>query len=380
MTSAYQQSIQASARLQQAQAGLHPQLSYTLQAGGSNGDVLQPPPDQETFYAVSNSLNLNLPVGQRPGLLVRQAESQLEATRAQGDSARQTLLGQVITAYYDILRNSALLQVAQETEAEARRQLQDAQRRQRAGDVPELDVIRAQVPLATAQSNVLAAANALHVAQLTFNDLVGHAATETPTMADIADADLVVPWSLEDASSRALARAPEVKAAQATVQAQEAALALARLYRTPAVSLTATDYRSNDLTGFGRLDTVQGQAIFPLSDAGLGRAQVREAQAALDLARSQLETTRKAVLLQSGTAWASADTRIRQLGAARTARDVARMSYDKTRQGYQAGLFPLTDVLTAYASLTQARLAYEQARYDAAAALAALRLQVEGQP
>ena len=48
------------------------------------------------------------------------------------------------------------------------------------------------------------------------------------------------------------------------------------------------------------------------------------------------------------------------------ARDIAQISYDKTRLGYVNGLFPLSDVLNAQAALTQAQIAYTQAVYSAA--------------
>ncbi|HEY3998775.1 MAG TPA: TolC family protein [Candidatus Xenobia bacterium] len=376
--SARQQVRQAQARVQEAQAGLHPQLTFTTQLGGSSADVLQPPPPYETFYTFSNSLNLTIPVGSRPGLLVAQAESQLAATQAQSQSARRTLVGQVVTAYFNILKDAALLEVARETEAEARRQLDDAQKRQRAGDVPELDVIKAQVPVTTAEATVLTAANTLHVAQITFNDLMGQNAADVPTLQDVALGQ--VPWPLEEAQKIALARSPEVTAAQANVQADAAALASARHYHTPTLTVSATDLRSSDVTAFSREDTVQAQAVFPVSDAGLGKAQVREAEAALEGARFGLATARKAALLNSGTAWANAQTLLAQVDVARTAQTTAQISYEKTREGYQNGLFPLTDVLAAASTLTQARLNYIAARYDAAAAVETLRLQVEGNP
>ena len=58
--------------------------------------------------------------------------------------------------------------------------------------------------------------------------------------------------------------------------------------------------------------------------------------------------------------------------AAGVARDVAQTAYDRTVQGYAAGLFPLTDVLDAQTVLVQARIAYAQAVYEAAAAVSAL--------
>ncbi|MHB2018332.1 MAG: TolC family protein [Candidatus Xenobia bacterium] len=371
---ARQQQAQVEARLGQAQAGTRLSSSYSLGVQGASADVIQPPPAYESFVTVTNNFNLNLPVGSKPGLLVLQSNAQVEAARAQTATAELTLRNQVVTAYYDVLRNRALLGVAQDTLAQARRQLQDAEKRQRAGDVPELDVLRAQVPVATAESGVLNAQNTLHVAQLTFNDLVGHPAGESPQVADTVTTTL--PWTLPEAQQKAVARSPQIHAALATLRAQQMALAAARLYRTPSLALVAGDVRSTDQTAFSREDSVQALITWPLTDGGLGKAQIAEAQAALAAAQAQLEVARKTVLLSSANAWSTAQTRIQQLQSAKVAADVAQVSYDKTRRGYSAGLFPLINVLDALNTLTQARLAYAQARYDAAAAVAALRLMV----
>src|SRR5205085_7417492 len=118
---------------------------------GSNADVYQPPPPHETFGTLQNTLTVPIPIGGRERLAIRQAREELAVAQAQYESARLTLTGQVSTAYYNLLRQQALLQIAQENLAAAQRQLSEAQRRNAAGDVPNLDVTRAQVPVALAQ-------------------------------------------------------------------------------------------------------------------------------------------------------------------------------------------------------------------------------------
>src|SRR5439155_21686540 len=111
----------------------------------------------------------------------------------------------------------------------------------------------------------------------------------------------------------------------------------------------------------------------PLADGGLGRAQVREAEAGLAQAREQAEAARRQTLATVSSAYLTAESSRQQVAAAQVARDVAQDAYPKTVLGYQAGLFPLTDVLAAQSTLTQAQIAYAQAVYDAAAAVSALQ-------
>jgi len=287
---AVQQLAQAQARLGQVQAQRRSSITFNSTVSGSNASVIQPPPSSETFGTLQNTLTVPLPIGQRGRYTVRQADQQLSAAQAQYQAARLALAGQVTAAYYDLLRKQALMAMA--------------------------------------------------VAQQTLNDVTGRPIDALPRIADITGPPPVLPYTLVQARALAVQRSADVRAADATVRADEAALEAARLYREPAVSPQAIDIRSNDQTSFSRQDTLQASLTAPLSEGGLGREQVRE--------------------------------------AALAARGIAQLTYDKTILGYQNGLFPIINVLTAQNALAQACIAYVQALYDAASSESALEAAVSG--
>lgn len=375
---AEQQLAQVQARLGQAQAARRFQITFNSTVSGSNASVIQPPPSHETFGTLQNTLSIPLPIGRRPGLVVQQANQQLAAAQAQFRAARLALAGQVVGAYYDLLRKQALATVAQETLAQAQRELTDARKRFRAGDVAQLDVLQAQVPVANAQASLAKAENDVAVAEQTLNDIVGRPLDAPLTVADVTGPLPTLPYTLAQARTLALQNSADVRAADATIRADRSALEAARLYREPTVALQAIDIRSNDVTTFSREDTVQAAVTVPLSDGGLGRAQTREAQAALDAARAQAESARKAALTYVSAAYLTAQSARAAIAAARAARDIAQTTYDKTVQGYQNGLFPLINVLNAQNALAQARIAYIQELYDASSAESALEAAVSG--
>lgn len=373
-TASQQLVAQAQARVAQAQAQLRFGVTLTTAPGISNADVIQPPPAHETFGSLTNTLSVPLPIGRKSRLGVDQASAQLTAAQAQLESARLALASQVSAAYYDLLRKQALLQVARDTQATADRQLSDAQKRFHSGDVPELDVLRAQGPVATAQAGVDQAQTAVVVAQQALNALIGRPLDAPVSVADVPapDPSAALPVTLEEARRRARENNPDVRAAEANASASRIARKVAGLSREPTVALEASDARSSDRTGFSRLDSVQAAITFPLSDGGLARAQAREADAALAGAQAQTEAARRAAEATVSAAYLNAQSSRRQIDAARKVREIAQTAYDKTARGYQAGLFPLTDVLSAQSALTQARIAETQAIYDAAVALSAL--------
>jgi outer membrane protein TolC len=369
---ATQQLAQAQARLAQAQAQRRFQITLDTTGGGSNADVIQPPPAHETFGSLQNTLTVPLPIGARPRLAIEQARAELDAAQALYDSARLSLTQDVSTAYYDLLRKQALLQIAQETLAAAQRQLSEAQRRLTAGDVAQLDVLRAQVPVASAQAGLYQAETAAAVARQTLNSLVGQPLDAALVVAEVPPAVITLPFTLDEARSLALQYSPQLRAAAATARADEAALRSARRWREPALSLQAIDLRSGDKTSFSREDTIQASLTIPLSDGGVGRARTREAKAALEQARAQAEAARRTLLVTVSSAYLIASSSSRQVAAAQVAQEIAQISYDKTVLGYRNGLFPFTDVLNAQAALTQSRIAYRQALYDAAVAISTL--------
>jgi len=368
--SAREQLTQAQARLAQAQAQQRLQVLFSTTGGVSDARVYAPPPARETFGTLVNTLTIPLPFGRRPRLAVAQADALVAAAQAQVEASRLSLAGQVATAYYDVLRKQALLVVAQENQANAARQAGDAQKRFRAGDVPELDVLRTQTPVAAAEAAFYQADTALAAARQTLNGLLGRPLDDAFSVTEAESPPAAM--TLAEARERAVKNSPDVRAAEASVRAQEIAQQAVGLWREPIYSLQGSDTRSNDQTGFARLDTIEATITIPLSDGGLARAQVREARSALEQARAQAESARRTTLVTVSTAYLLAQGSLRQVAAARVAREIAQTTYEKTVRGYQAGLFPLTDVLSAQSALAQARVADAQARYDAAAAAATL--------
>jgi outer membrane protein len=368
---AQQTLAQARARLGQAQAGRRYQITFNSVASVSNGSIYQGPPSQETFGSLQNTLTIPLPFNPRLNALQRQAQAQLDAAQSQFAAARLTAAGQAQTAYFDLLKQRALLKTARENAAQAQAALQVAQKRYQDGVAPQLDILKAQVPAATAEAAVTQAESQVAVSSQTLNNLLGQPLDGEPSVADIA-ASPALTLSLNDARQQAVAASADVRAAQSNIQAAEAGLAAARLTRVPEFALQASDTRSKDVTGFGRLDTAQISVTLPLSDGGLARAQIQEADAVLMSSQTSLIQAKQTAALTAGTAYVTAQGALAQIAPTQTAVEIAQTTLAKTQEGYQAGLNPIIDVLNTQLALNQARIAHARAVYDAAAALATL--------
>ena len=362
---------QALARSGQAQAQRRLQITFNSTAGLSNGAIYQSPPSQETFGSLQNTLTVPLPFGPRLSALGRQAQSQTEAAEAALAAAQLTAAGQAQTAYFDLLKQRALLGNARENAAQAQAALDVARKRYKDGVAPQLDVLKAQVPAATAFAAVTQAESQVAVSTQTLNSLLGRPLEADAAVADVG-ASPPLALTLAEARRQAVTASADVRAAQANVRAAEAGLAASRLTRVPDLSLQASDTRSRDVTGFSRLDTAQVSVTIPLSDGGLARAQIAEQQAALTSARTSLLQARQTAALTASSAYVTAQGSLAQIAPTQTAVQIAQTTLTKTREGYREGLNPIIDVLNAQLALNQARIAHAQAVYDAAAATATL--------
>src|SRR5579862_5651033 len=100
---------QARARLGQAQAQRRFQISFNSTASFANGDVYQPPPSSETFGALQNTITIPLPVGGKLSAQELQAQNLYNASEAQVASAKADTAAAVQNAYFDLLKQQALL-------------------------------------------------------------------------------------------------------------------------------------------------------------------------------------------------------------------------------------------------------------------------------
>jgi cobalt-zinc-cadmium efflux system outer membrane protein len=362
----------AKARVAQAIDQGHPTISFNSQASESNVDVGQPPPSHETFGAIQNSITVPIPIGRKPRLAVAQASAQLDAAMAQLSGVRITVTNQIITTFYDLLRKQALLRDAQFSQSEAQRQLDEAQKRNMAGDVPEIDVIRSQIPVSTADSEVIQAQTDVLIAEEALNAAIGRdidtplSAQDVQTLPDLT--------TISEPQARALAqqRSTDVQTARAKITEEDAAIETSKLWREPQLYIQALDTRSGDITSFPRQDTIQASVTVPLSDSGLSRDQRREAEATMEQAKQQLSSAILAASASASAAYQTAVSAGLQTHAAKQSLDTAQSAYDKIVIGYQNGLFPLTDVLSAQATLIATKNAYTQAFYNAQSSAALL--------
>lgn len=375
---AQQALTQAQAKLAEITAQRRLHLTFSGSASGSHGQVAEPRSTQ-SFGTIEGTVALPLPNVRRLAAATAEAEAEVRAAQAGLQHTRLDLAYRASDAYYSVLRARDTRDIAADNLAQAERQVEDTRKRVAAGDVPTFDVLKAEVPLAQARVSLARAENTLRQAARTLNSLM---ARDLSTTVDVASAPQLSPATptREQVVSDALAHSPDVIGAQADLDASEALLAETRRSCDPDWQIQATHTRTSDPTAYAHLTTLALCVTIPLSDGGVKRQQVRQAEVQVEKNRSAVKLTKQQAQLASEQALLDVQAAQANLTGTQNTLRIAQESLTKARQAYEAGLTTTRDVLDAQLALAQARSDAASAVFDAAVAHAKLDQAIGKEP
>jgi cobalt-zinc-cadmium efflux system outer membrane protein len=162
---------------------------------------------------------------------VRAGEAELAATIAQ-------VRNDVRRAYYGVVVADARLALIQEARDLALRVRDTAQQRFDAGSAPRLEVMQAQLALASAENEATAAASAVTAAHATLNALLGQPLDAALTLASAVEG--TAPIAANVVLTQARTTSTELAVLDRQIETQRARLTLAGALRVPDVTPTAS--------------------------------------------------------------------------------------------------------------------------------------------
>ena len=230
----------------------------------------------------------------------RQARAKLVAAQRDLADAEFAVFNDVAKAYFTLLRNDALLEVARTNEFQYAEHLRQAESLLAEGEVKKLDVLKARVDLSDARLAAINASNEVVTAGATFIRALGLSAdraTRADVMAVATDAlasskfDLPsTTYGTAEALDLARTNAPSLMVLRAKLRAASAEVdyAIADLFPSLSFSsaLSFADPTWNWSWGF--------RAVQSLWDGLRKRTLVDEAVVAMEMARVALEARRRA--------------------------------------------------------------------------------------
>lgn len=332
-------------------------------------DYIIPPPyggSWRWFGSLTANMSWNLDFWGKQADLIAQAGALADGAALDAAAARLALSGAFAQTYINLLLNYQNGDLADQAVAERTEILKISQGRFEAGLENGSAVAQAQALLAQARADQLRFAAAREVDVHALAALAGQGAdayTGIVRPAPHLDVALPLPHTLP---ADLLSRRPDILAAKAQVEAAVQGRAAAKADFYPDINLAAmAGFQaiglSNLLTG-DALTLGVGPAIhLPIFDAGKLRAQYAGATAQLDLAVADYNGAVVNAIKQSADAMTQVSSLAQQRTQQQQAVDSAQKDFRIAEDRYRSGLATQLPMLTAEATLLQARSALASA-------------------
>jgi outer membrane protein len=315
--------------------------------------------------------------GLRTGNRTRAAESQVFAGREALRVMEQQILLDAATAYMNVLRDTAILDLQRRNVEVLEEQLRQTRDRFNVGEVTRTDVAQAESRLAAARSSALAAESTLTTSRATFRRVIG---VEPGRLAAGTPVDRLSPGTLAGAIAAGSIENPNITAAMYGVDVQllQVKIAEGALYPTITVQASVQQrWDSSPTTQSAFAASAVGQIAIPIYQGGGEYSLIRQSKETLAQQRLNLELTRDQVRALVVQSWGQLVAAKAQIQAAQAQVTAAEIALNGVREEARVGQRTTLDVLNAQQELVNARVALVTAQRDRVVASYAL-LQASG--
>src|SRR5215203_1625965 len=234
---------------------------------------------------------------------VQEAESLVLGSRETLRSVEQDVLFNGATAYMDVLRDTANLNLQRNNVEVLEEQLRQTRDRFNVGEVTRTDVAQAEARLALARSQVSVAESNLRGSIARFRQVVG---VEPRQLAPGRPVDRLVPMTVENAIFAGLHEHPSIHSALHALDAAEAQVKITEGELYPAVGVRGSAQQRWDTTVPGD-ERFVGSAVatltVPIYEGGEVYARVRQAKETAGQRRIEADIARDLVRANVVTAW-----------------------------------------------------------------------------
>jgi outer membrane protein len=310
--------------------------------------------------------------GFRTQAATREARNTVLAARARLLSTEQDVLLEAATAFMDVVRDQAVVEININNEKFLKRQLEAVNDRFEVGELTRTDVSQAEARLAGATAERIQAKGDLEASRAAYRKVIG----EEPGTLVQPKSSGGLPASKEDAISRAIEYHPDVIAAAFDIRAAKDNMAEIRGELLPTVELSGTLSRKFESAGnSSRVDekSIKATLTIPLYQQGVVNSRLRAARHTVGQQRLEEDEARlevAAAATRAGGARATARARISSFTSQVAANEIALEGV--TREA-AVGARTVLDVLDAERELLDARVDLIGAGRDEVVAIFQLR-------
>jgi len=296
---------------------------------------------------------------------IRSAESQVMGAREQLRNTEQNTLLSGVTAYMDVLLDTAILDLDRNNVEVLQEQLRETRDRFTVGEVTRTDVAQAEASLASAQATALSAEATLEAAVATYRQVIGDQPT---SLAPVKPIVAPLPKTLPDAITISQVEHPAITALLDGVDAAQLQIKIAEGALYPQISLTASasnNYDVNITPGQRAFQAeLVGQITIPIYQGGAEYATVRQSKESLTVEELRADSARDQIRQNVVASWGRNIAQVGVVRAARAAVSANEVALTGVREEAKVGQRTTLDVLNAQQALLQARTTLVTAEHD----------------
>jgi outer membrane protein len=362
----------------QALAGYRPRLSATANIAAQtntlvtrNAPVIPLAPSIDTFQSGGTTprgfgatLTQNVFNGFQTANRTRQAESQVRAAREALRTTEQTVLLAAVTAYMNLLRETAVFELQRSNVEVLEEQLRQTKQRLESGNVTATDVYQSESRLSVGRTQMFVAEANYKTARAVYRQVIG---VEPGRLQPASSVDRFFPGTLASAVDAGTAGNPAVATAQHNVDSALFQVKVTEGALYPTLSLLGSVQRNYDValtTPETFSASVGGQLSVPIYQGGAEYSQIRQAKETLGQRRHDLDVARDQVRVGVAQAWAQLDAAKSSIVATQGQVKSAEGALNGVREEARLGQRTTLDVLNAQQELVNARVALVSAQRD----------------
>jgi outer membrane protein len=304
--------------------------------------------------------------GFQTGNRTRQAESQVFSSRETLRNTEQAVLLSAVTAYMNLLRDGAILELQRSNVSVLEATLRQTRDRFSVGEVTRTDVAQSESRLAAGRSSLLSAESNYVTSKATYRQVIG---VEAGKLTAAMPVDRFSPPSLAGALARGTTEHPTITTATYNVDAATSQVKIAEGALYPTLNLQGNVAKTlGSTSNFTTLSTLSAAATLqltvPIYAGGGEYATIRQAKETLGQRRLDLDTARDQVQSTVTQAWGQLLAAKAQIAATTAQVAAAEIALNGVREEARVGQRTTLDVLNAQQDLVNARVALVTAQRD----------------
>jgi len=320
--------------------------------------------DSGTGATGTVALNLNQPIyrGGSIDASISQADNVILAQRETLISVEQQVLVRAVTAFSDVVRDQAVLELTRNNVEVLTKQLEATRTRFEVGELTRTDVAQAEARLAGAEAERIAAEGLLTTSKAIYREVIG----EDPVDLETPEPPKNLPAN-EAETVAGSENNPALTSAKFLERAARDGIDVVFGELLPRVDVVGRLQALDDVSADGRYENSAGvflQVKIPLYQAGGVGSRVRASKQVVSQRRQQVQEQQRAAEQQATSSWRALETARAQITSFQSQVEATRVALEGVREEASVGARTILDVLDATQEYLVAQVNLVRARRD----------------